>query len=355
MPTNGHSSDEKMRPPSPAPAEEVKPRSENPTMPRRSHPWPRVALHPKETLAAVQASLYNGYQRLLLAEDRTEWWEERQAVVDVHLGIEVLLKERLAEINPLLVAEKVTEQVLLEDVRRARAGQPPTPWYDKTERTVGFTVVLARMAQLSEVTARHRQSLDQLNALRNRVAHTGLTHVTQVRALLIVDVAAFLDEFLIVEFNSNASAFFGDELWRQVTASAAGVDDEFSRAVHRKIARSREPLGIDAASFQPRFEALDLERLHRSGGLWFETTCPGCGGQANAALVWDSKRDAAGQPIVKADGHVVPAFWPYISRLECGHCDLELEGRELNDYLELADEELANHFGPDWRKELTRN
>lgn len=96
-------------------------------------------------LEASITSLRFGFDHLLQSHQDPE--RLRQAVMDVHVGIELLLKQRLHIEDPLLMLEKVDEVALL-DAHRARLGKPVGPG---RRRTVGFLGALYRLDQLGYI------------------------------------------------------------------------------------------------------------------------------------------------------------------------------------------------------------
>lgn len=123
--------------------------------------------------------LAHGLDRYAHARGEAQF-EYKLALVSIHLGVELLMKERLRRINELYIFENIDkfEVVLkishMEDtevqgdailVKKLRELQP---------RTISFSESIKRLSRLSRACRESAKALDQLATVRNSLVHFGV-------------------------------------------------------------------------------------------------------------------------------------------------------------------------------------
>jgi hypothetical protein len=94
-------------------------------------------------LDAAITSLRFGFDHFLNSYEDPD--RLRQSVIDIHVGIELLLKERLLRESPLFVLDKIDERAAIEaHLTRDQPRQIPRP----DQRTVAFEGAFGRLESL---------------------------------------------------------------------------------------------------------------------------------------------------------------------------------------------------------------
>jgi len=256
----------------------------------------------------------------------------RQAVIDIHVGIELLLKARLVRESPLFVVEKIDEKAAIE---AHLASNEPQRSHRPDQRTVGFEGALSRLESLGLLPKTvDRRRLTRLNQLRNELVHAGSSEQLDEGLRLIAGHAvAFVNEFLREQLGIDPNDAFGNSPWASVRKTAAKVSDDSERSHQKVLAQHRARV----ATLAPK----DLEeRKHTviSGGFdeSLTTACPACGYEACVGIIVEGPDDFE-------DG-VAMGGGAYVVDLECPVCDLHLEDDELDRYQHLANDLLAERY-----------
>ena len=247
------------------------------------------------------------------------------------VGLEHLAKARLAEINPLLLADGKLDPSVLFWLADESKHQGPAP---KALRTIGLERALVLVTHRSEVM-RFRAELDLLRELRNGVAHMGVPEAIPSDSFLGGYLAAIhaLAEGLL----DPPESVFG--AYAEVAAAHLAQhlqDEEYTYAVLVAEARSR---------FETKYPELDpiVHGAMQSAmiGLLNESRseldqqiapCPACGlpARLEGELVIDFEVDVEGGP----DGptyNAYPVGEYHAYALGCPTCGLSLDSPGLLD------------------------
>ena len=278
-----------------------------------------------DLLNNARDSLRHGYKHFLRAASVSDY---KQAVLNIHLGIELLLKERLRQINPLYVfaGEFDFERLLaLAESRTLLRKKPKSP----SLNTVGFGVALERLEFFSEVVLRFRSELKALAEQRNALVHfEAYLEQNELDILLGKRAFAFVVCFLEQELDQQPADFLSTDLYLQLALRAEQIDERVSRMLSHKIKEAHERVeGLSHDEVRARSVTLDaLERsLRHEGQQVVRETCPVC--EHTCLLVieecWSLSVDETG---LAAE----TVFWT--GRLECVVCSLKLEPDETLRY-----------------------
>lgn len=244
----------------------------------------------------------------------------RQTAIDLHGGIELLLKERIRRAQPLLLFEKVDAALVLDHHVRAKKGMDVTP-----ERSVAFNTATERAMQLSTAPDIYRRELKGLNTLRNDLVHLGDTQMPVATQIALVrDALRFVQAFVQTELAVNTEDFLGSERWLPVASILESEDKEGEQRLQSLLQRHRDR----HRSFSP----VELARLRRVSPDVNEPTisldCPACGELAAAQLLETPDFDEEGFA-----GVVVS-----VEKIACAVCGLTLtEEPDLQRFQHLAE------------------
>ena len=256
----------------------------------------------------------------------------RQAVIDIHVGIELLLKQRLLTENPLFVVDKIDEKAAIE-AHLAKDQPPKTLRPD--QRSVGFEGALSRLEGLGLLPKTvDRRRLTRLNQLRNELVHAGSSEQLEEGLRLIAgDAVTFVDRFLREQLSMVPSQVFGINLWTSVRALTTKVSDERERAFQKTLGQHRA-----------RVDTLSAKDLEERTGTSIDfgtdetlaTPCPACGNDAYVGIHIEG-------PDEVEDG-VLLGGGAYVEEMQCPVCELHLEGEDLDRFQHLADDLMAEAY-----------
>jgi len=281
-------------------------------------------------LDAAVISLRFGFDHFLNSYEDAD--RLRQAVIDIHVGIELLLKERLLRESPLFVLDKIDEKAAIE-AHLAKGEPPRSPRPD--QRTVGFEGALSRLESLGLLPKTvDRRRLTRLNQLRNELVHSGSSErLDEALRLIAGDAVTFVDEFQREQLGTEPDRAFGTNPWASVRKVSAKVSDDAERAFQKKLAQHRERV----ATLSPK-DLEDRQGTEIDFGVdeTLKTQCPACSADAYVGIIVEG-------PDEFEDG-VASGGGAYVSDLQCPVCELHIEDAELDRFQYLADELLAERY-----------
>jgi len=254
--------------------------------------------------------------------------------------IEHLLKARLSDTHPVLIADPKNFETMLVLVQSG-VDSLPVP----TIRTIGLSECLTRCSSLVASVARLRGDVKCVADYRNGAAHVGLVDPAEVRADLLA-VLRMIDA-VIVDMNYGRERFYTDHLDAvdihlddgrshvdgKVATAIAVARDEF----HRRYAHN-----LPGPNVTDSLNANELNWLDRQ--LY---DCPACGSDAilSGDLVpeWSAENEEnRDNPASRLKVYFLP------SDFSCKICGLELRGSELT-AADIPDEIILDDVDPeDW-------
>lgn len=283
-----------------------------------------------QVLDAALTSLRFGFEHYLNSYENAE--RLRQSVIDIHVGIELLLKERLIRESPLFVLDKIDEKAAIE---AHLARRQPRQNLRSDQRTVGFEGALGRLESLGLLPKTvDRRRLTRLNQLRNELIHAGSSdRLDEGLRLIAGEAVVFVAEFLKEQLGTQPDRVFGANLWTSVREVSAKVSDASERAHQKKLAQHRERV----ATLSPK-DANERAQQSIDFGLdaTLTTECPACGTEAYVGILIEGPSDFE-------DGSLIGGG-AFVAILECLVCDLHLEDDELDRYQYLANDLLADAY-----------
>ena len=281
-------------------------------------------------LDAALTSLRFGFEHFLNSYEDPE--RLRQAVIDIHVGIELLLKERLARENPLFVIDKIDEKSAIE--AHLTRNHPPQS-VRAGQRTVGFEGALSRLERLGLLPrTADRTRLTRLNQLRNELVHAGSSaQLDEGLQLIAADAVKFVNDFLREQLGTASEKVFGTGPWTSVRALSMKVSDERERAFQKKLGQHRARV----ATLSPDDVT---ERMRTTIDLGTDETrtmqCPACDHEAYVGVHIEGPDDF--------DDGIPLGGGAYVEEIQCQVCELRLEGVDLDRFQHLADELLAAQY-----------
>jgi hypothetical protein len=296
---------------------------------------PKPGRRTNRVLDAAVTSLRFGFEHFLNSYEDAE--RLRQAVIDIHVGIELLLKERLLRENPLFVLDKIDEKAAIE-AHLAKNQPPQAPRPD--QRTVGFEGALGRLEGLGLLPKTvDRRRLTRLNQLRNELIHAGSSErLDEGLRLIAGDAVKFVDEFLRKQLAAAPEQVFGASLWTSVRSLSGKVSDERERAFQKMLGQHRS-----------RVETLSPKDLEERIGTSIDfgtdetltTPCPACDADAYVGIHIEGP-DSFDDGVALGGG-------AYVEEIQCPVCELHLTGDDLDRFQYLADELMAEQhdYRPD--------
>lgn len=113
-------------------------------------------------------------------------WNFKYAVLHVFQGIELILKEKLFRVNPLLIYANIDQRI------------------NDSSRTITFDKLIARLENLGvKLSKTHLETCKEIQVVRNRIEHRDVSfNVDEVQSL-IGESIKFLIDFLKSELNDN--------------------------------------------------------------------------------------------------------------------------------------------------------
>lgn len=252
----------------------------------------------------------------------------RQAVIDIHIGIELLLKERLLRENPLFVIDRIDEKAAIQ--AHLTKSQPPQS-VGPGQRTVGFEGALSRLESLGLLPKTvDRRRLTRLNELRNELIHAGSSaRLDEGLRLIAGEAVTFVDDFLKQQLGMASDQVFGTNLWTSVCTLSREISDDRERAFQKRLGQHRARV----RTLSPE-DLADRTRTSIDFGSddTLTTQCPACDGEVYVAIHIEGP---------ELEDGVLLGGGAYVEEIQCPVCDLHLEGEDLDRFQYLADELLA--------------
>lgn len=216
-------------------------------------------------------SLKRGYEQWHHGREAKDPMMLKEAVIWVHHGIELTLKQLLVQASEYLVFENIDEAISkLDKLRKRSAALEQATVLDLFEHgqgafTVGFSKLLERVAVMLDVTelrqgAPLRRSIDDLALYRNKIVHFSVTINVAEVAVLLFDI---LDPLLSVLDREIADARFKSTCIPDLRRLAKSVTD-FSQDL---VVESEEQ--IKRILYQMRGRVVDGELLGTTDPVLF--------------------------------------------------------------------------------------
>lgn len=244
--------------------------------------------------------------------------------VAASIGVELLLKARLAKIHPTLIIQADSFDSLLH-VCTAHDPKTPPKW---DLRTIGAYDALDRYAKVNPSFRDHVKNLKTLTEARNGIVHLGIADSKTTTALAntffkaVDQVASELGESMDSIFETYA---------RQAKLGLQEAQDSLERDVVSRIDRARQAF----SDFFGRLErgqreavlAASLSRPRLSFGPEARTQCPACENMGVATGEANTSPEIVRQ---LADGRLEVEINPYVEvfGFECLVCPLRLDTQE---------------------------
>lgn len=235
------------------------------------------------------------------------------AICTAGILVEATIKERLVQIDPALILNKVKpdDLALLSGRVKLLRNKPNKEACDVQAENI--SKLLGRYDQFFDFP--EAEVIKNFLKIRNRLVHSGLNfsiHKLEVAQMLAEYIFPFLKKHIDVQAR----------LWRDFEAIAEVYQDEYRVDLLRKIKTAREKYAeLTSHNIQKAIET--DPKLPKDEFFMFDCLpCPGCG-RANTAYVggvdFESERDAE-------DGVVIHSYTYSVCRvcsLELGQVDIE--------------------------------
>jgi len=198
-------------------------------------------------------SLQRGYEQWSRGQQVKDGMLLKEAVIWVHHGTELALKQLLVQSNEYLVFENVDSAIEKLDKLRKRPGMANATVLDLFEHgqgafTVGFAKLIERVAVMLGISelaqgANLRQNIDELATLRNKLVHFSVTiNVVEVASLL----SDILDPLLNMLNREVSDSKFRDICIPEVRRRAQPVQNfsyELAAEGEKRVSRLLQRLG----------------------------------------------------------------------------------------------------------------
>lgn len=263
-------------------------------------------------LENAKESLRHGVEHYLQPSATTS--DFKQAVVNIHLGFELALKEALRRKHPAFIFERFdvdTLQALIDGqslLEEERLGD--------TTRTISFEETRSRARKLLGLKQQPANFLVALNRLRRTAVHYTFTLDQEV-----------LDGLLGAQLKPAVDMVFGELLGERDVLSTLAVEaleriqtrvhDPIALNLYRRIADAKAAW-LTLSEDDRRSKVTNSLRL-RQTDTKFET-CPACG---QVSFEPNTQRR-----IIDHDPEGYPIDIPETTRARCACCPLEIEGDE---------------------------
>ncbi len=230
-------------------------------------------------LDAAITSLGFGFEHFLNSHEDAQ--RLRQSIIDIHIGIELLLKERLIRQSPLFVHKDVAEKAAIEvHLAKNQPQRGPRP----NQRTVGLEGALSRLEKLGLLPKMaDRTRLTRLHDLRSELVHIGSSQqLDEGLRLIAAHAVAFVDEFLREQLGVQPVKAFGTSPWTSVRRVSAKISDDSERAHQKTLAQHRQRVATLAQrDLEERMETSTSFGLDDDA----EMECPACGATAYVGII----------------------------------------------------------------------
>lgn len=272
----------------------------------------------------AKESLRHGVDHFIEAKDDIESY--KQAIINIHLGIELLLKEKLRRYNEWYLIDKyefIHIRQLYEKYRRKK-----TVKRDPIKKTVQFTELLTRMAEFSSVVKNYKQYLVQLNDKRNQMVHYEIDiDTSEIDILIGKHILPFIDEYSKKELGLSSEKIFGKDKLKNIEVIIKAAEKPIIYNIKRKLLSAKTRYCKLPSSkkrerrekYKRHKEFLSKQRKDEVGDI-YEVKCPAC----RSACLYHS-------PEYETEEALRPEKM-FVARLECFMCELELVGIEAEEY-----------------------
>lgn len=265
------------------------------------------------------------------------------AAIATGSAVELMTKAHLAQISPVLLAERADLDTLLHllGVGERTKARP------SAIRTISATTALKHARRLNPEIAYSTPGDDLVFDVRNAAVHVGIVSQEELHEAVGIMVR-ILDSLLVLSEWPDRGGFWGEDWLSAVDALADAAAGAVRRRLESKLASARARLatlltGLDATAsavvrtnLAARSSRISIDHDER-------VTCPVCQEQAwLVCVVVDETREVDTDEGMYLDV-VGQTAWP--EEFTCNVCGLELDSREIGevpslpDRLELAAEE----------------
>lgn len=271
--------------------------------------WIRVEL---SLLENAKESIRHGLEHYLTHSPGPS--DFKQAILNIHLGFELALKEALARKHPAYLLERFSVQVIMALISACEMPE--------VSRTITFTETVRRAKELLGLQKEVAGFFEGLNDLRNAAVHYILKlDQEKVDRQIGWHLKASLEEVfcrLLVEDLSFLHPVQLDTLDK----IRCRLDDPLAINLSKRIGEAR---GVwSRLSDEEKNRHLRDSLVLRRPNAYFEL-CPACGQRSLAEnLRWETVDE-------EADGR--PITTPVPINFKCACCPFELEGEELAYYV----------------------
>ena len=279
-----------------------------------------------------------GYKTLISAKDEMDY---RNALINVHNGVELLMKFYLKSKNELIIFEKIDPELLLYNNKDLLE-----KFKKKEYHTITWVACIKLLKYFSKFPDQYSDELEELNGSSNRRKHFEYySSHSKTWKILIAYIYPFI-KGLISELNLSINDFIKKDYTDDLDKFKKHIDDKIMHKILKKTVLARKHF----------FEELtDEERLQKSTAQNYTKnkydkliTCPAC--DNDALLTRKLKKSFSVLP--DGESFVIKSKL-LIGEFSCHYCGLNFTNYDQLKYQFKEEEEiladsLVRHYADDF-------